>query len=101
MINSYNVISGKVSINEIIQSGIGLFSHRPGSDDEYEAIQFMILYFTKLEMYEKCSVLKKYIEDTFNEDGSHKEIFCNCDMPDIHSYIPKVTCSICNKTING
>jgi hypothetical protein len=99
MINSFNVITERTTIEQVVSSGLGIFNHYPGEKNELEAIKFMISYFKSLEMYERCSELVKYIDKTFNEDGSYKEKFCDCDMPEIDFYAPKVKCSICNLRI--
>jgi hypothetical protein len=99
MINSFNIITEKATIEQVVSSGIGVFAHYPGDRNELEAIEFMIFYFKNLEMYEKCSELTKYVEETFNADGSYKEDFCQCDLPEIEFYVPKVKCSTCNLRI--
>ena len=99
MINSFNVITERATIDEIVSSGLNIFAHYPGESNELEAIKFMIFYFKNLEMYEKCSELTKYIDKTFDENGSYKEDLCQCDMPEIESYTPKVKCCICNLRI--
>jgi hypothetical protein len=99
MINSYNVITNKVTVEDITNSGIGIFCHSIEEKDGMESIEFMIKYFQNLEMYEKCSDLKEYIKDTFNTDGTYKDSLCECSYPEIESYTPIVKCSICNLKI--
>lgn len=96
MINSYNVLVNKVSVDEIIFSGIVAFAHSPEEKDAKQSVEFMIKYFQDIEMYEKCSALKKYIEETFDENGKYKEPFCDCEYPDIKEYSKIPTCSVCN-----
>ncbi len=98
MVNSYNVLIKKISIEEIFFSGLGVFAHSQNESDAMESIEFMIRYFKDLEMYEKCAELKSYIDETFNEDGTFKKQTCCCDMPDIIQYNPPI-CSICNMKI--
>ena len=98
MINSYNVLIKKVSIEEIFFSGIGIFAHSQNEVDAMKSIEFMVIYFKELEMYEKCAELKSYIDETFNENGTFKVKTCFCDMPDITQYNPPI-CSICNLKI--
>ena len=95
MMNSYNMLTEKASIEQIINSGVGLFAHSPEEDSQLESVEFMISYFKNIEMYEKCSELKKYIDNTFDEHGLYKEDKCECEMPEIYEYTPKVKCSIC------
>lgn len=99
MVNSYNVITKKATVEQVSNSGIGLFCHSPEEKDGMESIKFMITYFQDLEMYEKCSALKEYINETFNDDGTYKEEKCNCTYPEIESYSPIVKCSVCSMTI--
>lgn len=96
MVNSFNVLMEKVSVDEVINSGIGIFAHVPDEDLALESIKFMIFYFKEIEMYEKCAQLKEYVDKTFNEDGTYKEECCKCDMPEIDEYVPKIKCSLCN-----
>jgi hypothetical protein len=99
MINSYNLITGKNKLEDIANSGIGLFCHSPEEKDAMESIKFMINYFKNLEMYEKCSELTKYIDATFNKDGTYKGPICECTYPEIETYTPIVKCSVCNSMI--
>lgn len=96
MINSFNVLMENVTVEQVIKSGIGLFSHSPDEDAAMESIEFMIFYFKGIEMYEKCAQLKEYVSKTFNEDGTYKEECCKCEYPEIDEYIPKIKCSVCN-----
>lgn len=99
MLNSYNVLVGNASIEDIVSSGIGVFSHSIYEEDALESIEFMIFYFEENEMYDKCAKLKKYIEENFNEDGTFKREFCDCELPEIKTYTMNVKCEICKKSI--
>jgi hypothetical protein len=99
MVNSYNVIMGKATIEQVTNSGIGVFCHSPEEKDAMKSIEFMVTYFQNLEMYEKCANLKNYIEETFNSDGTYKDLLCECTYPEIDTYTPTVKCSICNFAI--
>jgi hypothetical protein len=90
MINSYNVLINKANIEQIVLSGVGFFFHSQDDKDAKISIEFMIKYFQDIEMYEKCSALKKYIEENFNE------ALCVCEYPDIKEYSPTPKCSLCN-----
>ncbi len=96
MMNSYNVLTGKVKVGDVLSSGIGMFSHSLESKDAMESVNFMIMYFQQLEMYERCSKLKKYVDKTFNKDGTFKQEPCSCDYPEIEEYESPLKCSICN-----
>lgn len=99
MINSYNVITNKATLEEVTNSGIGIFCHSPEEKDGMDSIEFMIRYFKNLEMYEKCSDLKKYIEETFNTDGTYKDVMCECSYPEIERYVLPIKCNQCSQTI--
>lgn len=96
MINSFNVLLGHTTVEEIVSAGIGFFAHSPDTDGDLESIEFMMFYFKELEMYERCALLKDYTDRTFNEDGTFKESFCECENPEISKYVRKVKCCICN-----
>ena len=99
MLNSYNVLVESVNIEDIVSSGIGVFSHSIYESDSLESIKFMIFYFEENEMNDKCAKLKKYIDENFNEDGTFKREFCDCELPDIKKYTMNVKCETCKKTI--
>lgn len=100
MVNSYQVLVGNVTIEQIVSSGFGIFSHALNEQDAKESIELMIIYFKELEMYERCANLKKYIEDTFDEDGFYKEKSCSCDYPEIDVYVVPIKCGLCNMRIS-
>lgn len=99
MINSYNVLMGVASLDEVLDSGLAVFSHYPDDDIRLESIETMILYFQEVEMFEHCSVLLKYVKENFNDDGSRKEILCECELPTIVDYKPIMRCGKCKRVI--
>lgn len=99
MINSYNLITGSITIDEIVNSGVSVFAHTPDSDIRFKDINLMLLYFKDLEMYEYCTKLIEYINTNFNEDGTEKEDQCECDYPNLLFYTKKTKCSNCNKRL--
>ena len=99
MLNSYNFLTGRATIEQIVASGLGIFAHSPEEETELESINFMVFYFKEIEMYEKCAELKEYIDKTFNKDGSYKDKFCECELPEIENYTPIVKCSVCKMRI--
>lgn len=98
MINSFNVITGAATIEEVVNSGIGILAHVP-DDEELEHIRLMVYYFQEHEMYEYCGVLKKHIQDNYYEDGTRKELECECEYPKIGEYVRKMKCLECNKSL--
>lgn len=101
MVNSYNVIMGNITVDEVYNSGLNGFSHDPFEEPEYKFLEFMIKYFTGLEMYDECFNIKIYIGENFNADGSpiKKYELCDCDYPSIKEYVKPVVCNNCNKVI--
>lgn len=98
MINSFNVITGVATIEQVVNSGIGILAHVP-DEDELEHIGLMVYYFQEHEMYEYCAILKKHIKDTYNEDGTRREPSCECEYPTIGEYVRKMKCLECGKSL--
>jgi len=96
MINSFNVLTNKVNIDEIMESDVPYLSHHPSEFIQMNAANFILMYFTEREMFEHCAELQMFIEKTFNQDGTLKEKTCECEMPEINQYSKKTICSICN-----
>lgn len=99
MLNSYNIIVGKATVDEILNSGIPMFAHVPNEDITAEALEFLIHYFESYDMFERCANLKEFYNENFNEDGSPKDVLCNCELPEVDEYIEKVRCYKCNKKL--
>lgn len=99
MINSYNLLMGTATIEQIVQSGLGIFAHVPDEEPTMENVQLIIHYFQDHEMFEHCVDLVKYIEQNFNDDGTSREEDCECIYPSITSYNLKMRCSTCNKRL--
>lgn len=101
MTNSYNIIMGNATLKEIYGSGLNIFSHDPDEDPEYEFLEFMIKYFTGVEMYEECFNVKVYMSENFDKDGKliEKYELCECDYPSIKEYVKPVICNNCSKVI--
>lgn len=99
MINSYNLLTEKATIEQIVSSGVALFAHVPDEEIEMENVEFILYYFQEREMFEHCAELLHYINDNFNEDGTSKEEECECDFPTISEYVKKMKCSTCKKRL--
>jgi hypothetical protein len=99
MLNSFNLITGRATFDEIMDSGVGFFSHMPTQAIDSEVFKLIIWYFQDREMFEYCAELSKIYKEIFNEDGTPKEVVCECEYPDIETYVPRAICSICNNTI--
>lgn len=95
MINSFNIITQRNTVYEVMSSGIGYFAHIPDREPDFDTLEDMLHYFSEIEMFEKCIELLKYMEDNFNEDGSEKFERCDCDYPVIEEYSPNMVCGGC------
>lgn len=98
MLNSFNVITGKATYDDVLNAGIGYFAHDP---NEYgaETLEMMIVYFSELDMFEYCAELKAIFDEEYNPDGSIKEEQCECYYPVIKEYGRKIKCFDCEKRI--
>lgn len=99
MINSYNLLMDKVSIDTVVQSGLGVFAHVPDEEPKLDDIEMMIIYFQDRDMFEICSDLVKYIEENYEENGNLKGDECECEYPEIKEYSRKMKCAACNKRL--
>lgn len=99
MINSYNVILGYATVDEVLDSGIAVFTHMPNYEVDLDVLYLMLAYFQEIEMYENCSSLVEYINKNWNEDGTKKDVYCECDQPSFDKYEAEMKCKKCDKTI--
>lgn len=99
MINSYNLITGRATLDEIIESGVSFFAHMPDEDVTEHAFELLTWYFQEHEMFEECAELKRIQSETFNEDGTIKQDRCECDYPVISFYSKTMRCSKCKNII--
>lgn len=99
MINSFNVITGKATLDDIMDSNIPLFSHDFNEEYNYDNIMFITDYFSKIEMFEECVELQQFIASTFDKSGKHKEKVCECPYPKIEKYEEKTKCASCKMKI--
>jgi len=99
MLNSYNLMMGKTTIDDIIDARVAFFAHQPDEDIEFKNIEFIILYFQELEMFEHCADLKKYLIDNYDADGTPKLKDCDCEYPEITEYKEDMRCSRCDKRL--
>ncbi len=101
MINSYNVLTRKARVIDVIESAIPIFAHIVDEDIRKSDIDLIISYFEMIEEYEKCIELKCVSQTLFDENGEPKTMqVCECVMP---SYAPKyddvMICCKCNNPI--
>jgi hypothetical protein len=62
--NSYKILMGECEIEDIMRHKLkdrelALFIYDPEDEPEFDDIILMLLYFEKVEMYERCAILKK------------------------------------------
>jgi hypothetical protein len=98
MINSFNVITGRATIDEILRAGMGIFTYLPDEDVEKKHLTEMIRYFADREMYEHCSELKDFCEQHFPDDIK-SDAHCRCELPEIKRYAKMMKCSKCKKLL--
>jgi len=96
MVNSFNVLTKRVSIEQIFNSDIPMFSHAIEDEPNFNNVMFIVKYFEKVEMFEECLLLKMYADETFDEDGNFIEELCECPYPKIIEYSFQTECKICN-----
>lgn len=99
MINSFNLITEKATLDQIVSAGVGVFAHLPDEDIDAENIKFIIFYFQEHEMFEECAELQEYLQKHYYDDGTPKVQDCECDYPVITEYIQKMVCGNCKKRL--
>jgi hypothetical protein len=99
MINSFNLLTERNTLEEIAMSDMSLFAHVPDEEAPIELVDLMIEYFQSYEMFEHCKELMDYIDDNFNEDGIRIQNRCECPQPVITDYSKKMFCGHCNKRL--
>jgi len=99
MINSYNILTKRTTLDDVLESEINILAHIPEESSLKEVYDMLIDYFKDIEMYEKCSELIEMRSELFNEDGTPKMIVCECNYPEFDSYEGQIKCNKCKKQI--
>jgi len=99
MINSFNLITGKNTIDEIALSDVSLFAHNPDIEIGVDLVSVMIEYFQSLEMFEHCLELMTSIALNFNDDGTSIFVECTCEQPLITKYSRRMICGNCKNRL--
>jgi len=100
MMNSYNVLTKKNKLVEIIESAIPVFAHVVDRPLHSKELMFIKAYFESIEQYEKCIEITCIYQELFDDNGNLREIdTCDCDMPGMPKYDDKMKCTICDKNI--
>jgi hypothetical protein len=100
MMNSYNTLTNKARIVEIVESALPIFGHVIDKPLRAVDLEFVQKYFESIEEYEKCIELAFVYMELFDDNGKMKKIeTCDCDMPGMPKYDDKMKCTICDKYI--
>ena len=99
MINSFNIITGRNSFNEILDSGVSMFAHNPQRNPDYNVVALMIEYFASVDMFEECSEIRRYIDSNYDISGNFIENECDCPQPKIGEYKAVMHCLKCKKIL--
>lgn len=100
MLNSYNVITGKIDEHIVMETAIPMFAHVPNEDLPEKNLTSIIKYFESLEMYEECEELKKEYDLRFDSSGEPRDELCECEYPTILKYNWEQTrCGICKNLL--
>jgi len=99
MVNSFNLITERNTLDEIAMSDVSLFAHIPDEEVPIELVELMIDYFQSYEMFENCKELMDYIDENFDEDGTRIVDECECPQPVIIDYSRKMYCGHCTKRL--
>ena len=99
MINSYNILMGKANIDEVLDSGLNFIAYPLDEELRVEYIDFMVIYFESIEMFEHCADLTAFVKKNFGADGTLKEKECRCNLPQITEYSPLMYCGKCKKRL--
>ena len=98
MVNSFNLITERNTMDEIQESNLTLFAHTPEEDITIDKIKMIMNYFESIEMYEHCVDLMEYTHLNFDEKGVRIGS-CECEYPVIKRYTKKMSCDHCNKRL--
>jgi hypothetical protein len=99
MINSFNVITGKATVDDVLDSNVALFSHNFNEELDFDIVMFILKYFSDIDMFEQCAELKKIIHDTFDSNGKYRDKSCECPYPSIKEYKSITECNSCKRKI--
>lgn len=101
MINSYNLITNKITVSQAEDAGIPIFAHNPEADIiKFRELELIIEYFSVIEMFEECEILMKYRDRYYHKNGEDKNVpHCRCKLPKIETYTMPMYCSACDKKL--
>mgnify|MGYP006921287882 CR=1 FL=1 len=94
MINSFNVMTSRSTITEVMEAGMGVFGHEVGGEVDTHEITRVLNYFEDKEMYEFCAELRGII-DLLDDQVP----MCECEYPVFDHYGSTIECHLCNKPL--
>jgi len=100
MENSYNIVTGATTLEDILNTDMIIFCHHPEEPIDYPNLSLMIIYYEKIEHYEKCQKLKEIVDNLFIQNSSIDPNECKCDLPSIKKYATPMVCGSCKKVLN-
>lgn len=110
MMNSFNYITGKATIEQIISFKVPAFAHDPDDELRADLLDHLIYYFKEKELFEEVSELNRVksrimIDQNFAKSFENKLTefldvpHCECDMPKVLEYKYNSTCGNCGNRI--
>lgn len=97
MINSYNLITDRLTMEYIEEFALPIFVHFPEKGIDKMSMKVMMMYFITTEDYEICQELSTIYESIFNE--SMPNIMCTCKKPNYSLDYDKIVCNNCKEII--
>lgn len=99
MVNSFNVITKRVSVGKVLYSDIPLFAHDFHNGADAETLKAIIAYFEVNEMFERCAELKDLLTKMNGNSIADSGISCQCKFPELKTYSNKTKCAKCKKQL--
>jgi hypothetical protein len=100
MLNSFNVLTGRIEPEIIANTDIPMFAHVPDEPLKEKNLRYMIKYFEDCEMFEECAELKEIYDYRFDSLGKPREAECDCARPVILRYdYDEVRCELCKNLL--
>lgn len=97
MVNSYNVITERDTIENIEKVGMPIFVHLPENGVDKVSLKIITMYFIMDEEYERCEELRKRYNGLFNEEMP--SVACKCSTPDYYMDDDHMICRKCKEVI--
>lgn len=100
MMNSFNLLTGRVDSEVILASDYPLFAHQFDDSVEQDEVASIIEYFESIDYEEGVEEMRQVYVNLFvlKEDEIDVGI-CECVNPIFHEYEPYIKCTICEKKV--